>query len=161
MLGSEHAPGPGQRSHHGPSVDLHGYGTRNTGRGGPDRARTWTVRTVGGAQRGYCIPVLDSWLTSRIRVRRAGHRQDIATAMVDGLESAIGLVGPLDYVSSGAWDGCPAKGDLSPTGVGHHMVGRGQHARDGGADRIPALPDSTLPIEPSGRPVLSLDSLRH
>src|SRR3984893_15634983 len=45
MLGSEHAPGPGQRSHHGPGVDVHGYGTRNSGSGGPDSARTWPAGT--------------------------------------------------------------------------------------------------------------------
>lgn len=41
------------------------------------------------------------------------------------------------------------------------MVGRWQLRGDGGGDRIPALPNATLPIESGGITVLSLDSMRH
>jgi hypothetical protein len=81
--------------------------------------------------------------------------------MIDRLEGAVGRVGPLHHVSRGAGNGRPAKRHLSPTGLRHYMAGRWQLRGDGGGDRIPALPDATLPIESGGRTVLSLDSLRH
>ena len=130
VLGADdRAPGSGDSTEDMARVDADGDGrVRRAGSGGDRRRERASLRLDGRHARDG-VPRLRARRARRVEVRAVRDREDVAAALVDGLERTVGRRAPVDEVAGRARDRRPIDRDLAAPAHGPNVLRRRERDR--------------------------------